>query len=301
MSEQNRIQINRSDGICKDLLSPVLQKSLVAHLASSSLDLPPPHHDDESLVINISRSDCVNNDVIKVLSKKEILPSPSSLRIVHMSDTFNLLIAGKRNFLPAGDILVHSGNFTKCGSEENFNQFDEWLASVKDLYRYRIVVMGSSDILEFGEDWDLFRSFLPNATHILSNNEATILGLRFYGRSVQQGSISSKKGSPRFEDIPEGIHILVTHAAAFEGLDSRHGEHCGNRELTEIIRRVQPLVHLHGQVHESRGTIEAFGTSLLTVNSAMADQSRNVLFATAHVLACTKVGTRYEFALGSLE
>eukprot|EP00595_Chromulina_sp_UTEXLB2642_P000704 CAMPEP_0196761288 /NCGR_PEP_ID=MMETSP1095-20130614/457_1 /TAXON_ID=96789 ORGANISM="Chromulina nebulosa, Strain UTEXLB2642" /NCGR_SAMPLE_ID=MMETSP1095 /ASSEMBLY_ACC=CAM_ASM_000446 /LENGTH=220 /DNA_ID=CAMNT_0042110601 /DNA_START=21 /DNA_END=680 /DNA_ORIENTATION=- len=52
---------------------------------------------------------------------------PSSVRIVHMSDTFNMLKpSNSKNFLPLGDILVHSGNFSIGGTDEEFQMFDNW-------------------------------------------------------------------------------------------------------------------------------------------------------------------------------
>lgn len=76
-----------------------------------------------------------------------------------------------------GDILVHSGNFTVGGTDEEFANFDNWLASVKNIYHYRVVCLGHRDVRRFGTEWDTFRALLPNATHVLCYEEASILGI----------------------------------------------------------------------------------------------------------------------------
>jgi Icc-related predicted phosphoesterase len=97
---------------------------------------------------------------------------------------------------------------------------------------------------------------------------------------VRPGAPSSTSG--RFDEIPEGTQVLVTHGPAFERLDRvqtylnadgtmvnpkgnistalhRREEHWGSRELLENIRRVRPGLHLHGHVKEARGVLAAFG------------------------------------------
>jgi Icc-related predicted phosphoesterase len=103
---------------------------------------------------------------------------------------------------------------------------------------------------------------------------------------VRPGAPSSTSG--RFDEIPEGIHVLVTHGPSHERLDrvqtylntdgsksqsplllktaspaavqsvQRKEEHWGSRELAENIRRVRPALHLHGHVKDARGVLAAF-------------------------------------------
>ena len=56
-------------------------------------------------------------------------------------------------FLPDGDILVHSGDFSNTGTVEEFRQFDSFLQSVSGYYPYRIVVFGENDMKTFKNDW----------------------------------------------------------------------------------------------------------------------------------------------------
>jgi hypothetical protein len=238
--------------------------------------------------------------------------APTSVRIIHMSNTHNHLNrSSSRKFLPDGDILIHSGGFTVDGTADEYAQFDSWLGSVKDIYHYRVVVAGLNDVRQCGNDWDFVRANLPNATHVLCHCEAAILGLRIYGNpwhwahepnySVKQGAPSSTSG--RFEDISAGVDVLVTHGPSFGKLDtprifsgsSKDGQgeriHSGSRELEEALRHVRPGLHLHGLCAESRGVVSAQGYSPLTINSCMCDPEAKAIYTCPHVIKCNLIYT----------
>jgi len=330
----------------------------------------------ETTTISVARSDGLSHDIIKVfkaesdakgetlriksrqpsVAKIQLDPSlstsciyfPKSVRIVHMSDTHNFLTYGKtaknKDFLPSGDILVHSGDFTNGGSDEEYAIFNQWLGLVaSQKYLYRIVVVGSRDVKMLGSDWDGIRKRLSNATHVLCHSEATVLGLRFYGSPWHWGHLSNyavRPGAPsstsgRFDEIPDGIHVLVTHGPAFERLDrvqtyialdgssaipktnsanaavSRKEEHWGSRELADNIRRVRPGLHLHGHVKDARGVLTAFAHQPLTVNSAMCDRATKVMYGCPHVIKATQIyvsevtaatgGTNWSFEMDFLD
>lgn len=323
--EHDRISISRSDGITHDIIrvfkatSDCTGESLkMTPTPTSSSPNPPsvsktPKGRAISLTIkefakmatNSIKSTSNLTDVISTapaLSFTTPTFAPKSVRIVHMSDTHNFLDKNKRSsFLPHGDILVHTGSFTNRGTEEEYAQFNAWLGSVADIYHYRIVVLGSRDVKLFGNDWDVMKHMLPNATHVLCHSEATVLGIRFYGcpwhwghkhnYTIRPGAPSSTSG--RFEDIPAGVHVLLTHVPAFHRLDATTAaevkEHWGSRELVEHLRRVRPGLHLHGHVKDSRGVLPAFANSPLTINSSMVDKDINVLFACPHVIKATQL------------
>mmetsp|Transcript_24461 Transcript_24461/g.52964 ORF Transcript_24461/g.52964 Transcript_24461/m.52964 type:complete len:374 (-) Transcript_24461:256-1377(-) len=172
---------------------------------------------------------------------------PPSVRIVHMSDTHNFLTAtGNKSFLPNGNILVHSGNFTTYGTKKEFEQFNAWLGSVSQQYPFRIVCFGCRDVKEFGNNWDQMRKLLFNATHVLCHSAATVLGIRFYGAPWHWGHHKNymvRKGAPgsgRFEDVPMGVQVLITHGAAAGDLDTTLLP--GSKELAVAVKRVRPLV-----------------------------------------------------------
>lgn len=255
-------------------------------------------------------------------SNPTISNAPTSVKIIHMSNTHNHLVRNSStNFLPEGDILIHSGGFTVDGTLEEFSQFDAWLSSVRDIYHYRIIVAGLNDVKLSGNDWDFVRENLPNATHVLCHSEAVVLGIRIYGipwhwahepnYSIKPGAPSSTSG--RFNDIPDGIDVLVTHGPAFGKLDvldsgfspsSKESKserlHTGSRELEDAIRHVRPGLHLHGLCAASRGMLSPHGYSPLTLNSCMCDPTARVMYTAPQVVKCnlTYTGASEKFGKG---
>lgn len=63
------------------------------------------------------------------------------IRIVCVSDTHS-----RYTFeLPAGDILVHSGDFSMIGTQSEVVEFITWLKSLKQ-YRLKIIIAGNHDV-----------------------------------------------------------------------------------------------------------------------------------------------------------
>jgi len=323
--EQQRISLKRSDCRLSDVSvfstnASTITKTLKGHeealsAKASASQKKEEAEKDDGATISIQRSDAISHDVqdlvkvIRGLSAASTiggLAPPASLRIVHSSDTHNQLLRGKgRAFLPEGDILVHSGNFSIFGTEAEFQQFDEWLESVQDLYRFRVVVPGAKDVKVAGADWAKIKRQLPHATHVLCHEQAEILGVKFYGVPWHWGFQSNgtlRSGAPsstsfRADEIPSNIHVLVTHAAAYGRLDcisipdfstgrENRREHWGIRAISDAIARTMPLVHLHGHVHEQRGFVLQLGNFPLSVNSCQSthDKVNSVLYATPHVI-----------------
>jgi hypothetical protein len=102
----------------------------------------------------VEMQDILNSRGEKALPPNTYSYHPNTVRIVHMSDTHNLLArnsAFNSSFLPTGDILIHSGNFTDAGTDEEYAQFNTWLASVANTYHYRVVVAGNRDVKQLGK------------------------------------------------------------------------------------------------------------------------------------------------------
>lgn len=279
-----------------------------------------------------------------IFTRSELSDAPTSARIIHMADTHNHFSKStSKNFLPEGDILIHSGGFTVNGTEEEYVQFDAWLASVKEMYHYRVVVAGLPDVKQCGNDWDYVKAMLPNATHVLCHSEATLLGMRIYGSPwhwAHEQNYTCKVGAPsstsgRFDEIPVGIHVLVTHGPSYGRLDYTPGGwssmstkgidqneyrsaghntgqgRSGSSELRDAIEHVRPGLHLHGLCAGSRGVLLPVGHTPLVLNSCMCDISGDLLCSCPHVVRCNLIFSRdaadesvtareWEFTLDSL-
>lgn len=333
--DNGKISLARSDGAHHDLVSVMNQpgyNEFIQSNKSGSASSSKKAEDDHGR-ISITRSDGLTHDIIQVfkgvtdargdtmrvnirggraqsaarleLPQNVVAVNPNtaymkSVRIVHMSDTFNFLTTTmNKDFLPHGNVLVHSGNFTSSGTAQEYAQFNDWLKSVTNTYHYRLVVLGHRDVKVFGNDWDAMKKLLPNATHVICHDEVTVLGIRFYGAPWHWGhrvNYTVRTTAPatttgRFDDIPFGIHVLITHGPAHDRLDITYSgenkEHWGSRELLEALRKCRPGLHLHGHIKESRGIYPAFGNWPMAVNSCLVDKEATVLCATAQVIKAT--------------
>ena len=56
------------------------------------------------------------------------VPPRCGLRVVCISDTHN---AHRDLQLPAGDVLIHAGDFTQFGKEEHASDFNDWLGDAR--------------------------------------------------------------------------------------------------------------------------------------------------------------------------
>jgi len=181
-----------------------------------------------------------------------------TVRILHISDTHGLHRSIQDKYpMPDADILIHTGDFTDQGMPEEWADFDAWLG--KQPFQHRIVICGNHEHkspVDLGET----KKLLSNAL-VLEHELVEILGLRIFGSSWVPGHKSAAPGDTevphRFNEIPEGVDILLTHGSPFGIMD-----YCelgslphwgGSKALHKEILRAKPAVHLFGHMHEQRG------------------------------------------------
>lgn len=169
--------------------------------------------------------------------------------------------------LPPGDILVHAGDFSYRGREEEVRPFGEWMRSLP--YKYKICIAGNHD-LSFernpaqarawlrGDVEDSSLIYLQDQTAYLDIDGRRIL---VYGSPWQpefgNWAFNLKRGvelKKKWDKIPTGINILITHGPPAGILDlCDHGERVGCEELYEAVKRVNPKLHVFGHIHEAYG------------------------------------------------
>ncbi len=178
------------------------------------------------------------------------------LRIVCLSDTH-----GRHDELevPAGDVLVHAGDFTMRGRGPEVRSFGEFLA--RQPHRHKVVVAGNHDFL-FEDEPEHARALLGDVTY-LCDSGVTVEGLSLWGSPWQ----------PRFHDwafnldpgpalaakwarVPSGVDVLVTHTPPFGVLDvTSRGPAVGCEDLGRELARIGPKLHVFGHIHEARGVV----------------------------------------------
>ncbi|KAG8774415.1 hypothetical protein FRC12_001984 [Ceratobasidium sp. 428] len=176
------------------------------------------------------------------------------IRIVCISDTHNA-----QPPIPDGDILIHAGDLTNAGSASELRQVAEWLSSLPHLTK--LVIGGNHDRgldaklraakRNPAEDPEIDWSALGIIYLEHSSAQITVLGreLRY-----PQAHLSPERARAVWEDIPLDTDILITHGPPIHHLDMTRGsKSAGCPALLDKIRRVQPILHVFGHIHESRG------------------------------------------------
>lgn len=197
------------------------------------------------------------------------IPTPSnSLRFVCISDTHS-----KHFKIPPGDVLIHAGDFTKKGTQAEVWEFSSFLRQAP--HKYKIIVAGNHDIPFDLKNYNYIvqRKAIkdtcdPFATKMLlkdfiylEDSFVEIAGYKIWGSpwTVQHyiGAFTIKdklKIAEKWDEVPAGIDILVTHSPPYGILDrSRDNKSVGCESLFKAVARVKPRVHVFGHIHEGHG------------------------------------------------
>ncbi|KAH9380728.1 hypothetical protein HPB48_008890 [Haemaphysalis longicornis] len=206
-----------------------------------------------------------------------------AVRFVCISDTHNCGGRGTLHAVPAGDVLLHAGDFTMVGSAEEVDAFNAFLGTLP--HRHKIVIAGNHE-LSFDPDttWlaasrepavvdeavAAMKRRLGNCTY-LQDAEVTVFGLKVYGSPWQpchnHWAFNLQRGRAlldKWERIPVDTDVLLTHTPPIG-----HGDlcvldqHVGCVELLSVVQnRVRPRYHVFGHIHEVPSQNTAFPQQL---------------------------------------
>eukprot|EP00929_Paragymnodinium_shiwhaense_P053378 TRINITY_DN26707_c0_g1_i1.p1 TRINITY_DN26707_c0_g1~~TRINITY_DN26707_c0_g1_i1.p1 ORF type:complete len:301 (+),score=38.02 TRINITY_DN26707_c0_g1_i1:127-1029(+) len=178
----------------------------------------------------------------RVLPKRK---QKRGLRVVCISDTHGC--HRSLGELPAGDILVHAGDFTKFGRLEDAEDFNQWLGALP--FEHKIVVNGNH---ENNAHWQAkVREILSNAT-FLKAESTTVKGVKIYGTDF---CWPMKTESPLYAQIPGDTDVVIAHGPAKGLADGGMG--C--LALQWAMARVRPLAVISGHIHDAHGVCDGFG------------------------------------------
>lgn len=176
------------------------------------------------------------------------------LKIVCISDTHN---KHKQIEVPEGDILIHAGDLSSRGRLEAIEAFNEYLGILP--HTHKVIIAGNHDF-GFEREPEAARELITNAVY-LEDEEVTVEGVRIYGSPWQpwfhNWAFNLRRGEEirrKWEMIPEGIDILVTHGPPLgHGDQVFHGERVGCHDLLKAIEQIKPRYHVFGHIHEGYG------------------------------------------------
>ena len=175
------------------------------------------------------------------------------LKILQISDTHN----NHRRLanLPPADVIVHCGDFTEMGTEQETLDFLNWFIDLP--YKHKIFVTGNHDDCPSIDG-------LPENVHFLQDKACVIEGIKFFGLAYTHSETL----------IPDEVDVLVTHEPPVMILDESSGKNWGNLPLLERVFQVQPKCHLFGHAHDAFGKEVIDG--ILFSNGAVLDDAYNL-------------------------
>ncbi len=195
------------------------------------------------------------------------------MRLVCISDTHNQHDALK---LPAGDVLIHAGDFTGAGRAAEVEAFAKWLGAQP--HKHKLLIAGNHDWL-FERDNAQARALLllhcPRAIY-LEDTGAEIDGVKFWGSPwtpfFLNWAFNLKRGPALAEKwalVPMDTQVLITHGPPWGILDlTRHGENVGCKDLKDALnKQLSPKLHVFGHIHEGYGTWMRLGTKFINACS----------------------------------
>lgn len=178
------------------------------------------------------------------------------MKILHISDTHNLhpLLVN----LPPADVIVHSGDFTDMGTEEEVLDFLNWFIELP--YQYKIFITGNHDLCL----WDAENiEDLPENVYFLQDRAVVIEGVKFFGLGYNHSE----------KLIPKDTDVLITHEPPRMILDVTEREHWGSAAIRNKVFEIKPRYHLFGHDHESFGVLKQDGV-VFSNGSVLDDQYR---------------------------
>lgn len=182
------------------------------------------------------------------------------MRIVHISDTHG---NHRELDLPAGDILVCSGDVSVHGIDVEMHAFLDWLRQQD--FKHKIFVGGNHDHIldEFNDVVD--KEFDFTGIHYLNHSAVELEGIKFYGvPSVPLNfdmafTYYPGESEEIWEKVPQDTEVLVSHGPPKGVLDNGHG--C--EQLKNRVVELSLKAHLFGHIHEAKGMTE-IGTTLFS-------------------------------------
>lgn len=195
------------------------------------------------------------------------------MRLVAISDTHQQHASLD---MPAGDVLIHAGDWTHRGRKDEIDNFLEWFAFQP--HPHKILICGNHDMGHAADTAHIFCSHIRNM-HYLEDSYIIINSTLFYGSPwtpafFQWGFMthSDAERENTWKRIPTYTDVLITHGPPFGYLDKNSQNYkCGDATLAKYVRKIAPKVHIFGHIHEAHGQTHINKTRLYNVASLDGD------------------------------
>jgi predicted phosphohydrolase len=202
------------------------------------------------------------------------------MRLVAVADTHTF----ERDLgpIPDGDVFVHAGDLCRGGRLDELRVVADWIRALP--HAHKIVVAGNHDWCFVREPGPV-REILGPAITYLQDSGAALGGVRFWGSPWQPAYNAWAFNLPRgpalaakWALIPDGIDVLITHGPP-QGIGDQScvpGRR-GCADLLAAVRRVRPILHLFGHIHEDGGFWRHDGVAFANVTAWECERGVTVL------------------------
>ncbi len=189
--------------------------------------------------------------------------------IICISDTHG---RHKELNLPDGDILIHSGDFSRGrGSLKEVEDFNDWLGILD--FEWIITIAGNHDF-PLEKMPEKAEALLTNCIY-LRDSEIVIDGIKFYGSPYQpwfhSWAFNLQRGqalADKWALIPDDTDVLITHGPPYGILDLTHWDQIsvGCKDLASRVIKVAPKAHIFGHIHEGYGRLNFSGIEFINAS-----------------------------------
>ena len=171
--------------------------------------------------------------------------------------------------LPGGDLLIHAGDLSSMGYKHEIQQFCKWFNSIEG-YNHKAFIAGNHDwgfqnnnekIMEIVNSYKDIDYLQDDMLMIGEDYDKMV---KIWGSPWQPEFYNWAFNLPRngeelkakWDMIPEGIDILITHGPSWgmnDDVEGRRGQHLGCELLAERIKQVKPKIFVCGHIHSGHG------------------------------------------------
>lgn len=170
--------------------------------------------------------------------------------------------------LTKGDILIHAGDITEYGTEEEV--FDFLNCFSNQAFTYKIFIAGNHDLFLEECTKAQRKKMIPKNIIYLNNSGVEINKIIIWGSPFTPYflgmAFNAKQGAEikkHWNKIPFETDILVTHGPPLGILDND----LGCKSLLEKVLEVNPKIHCFGHIHEQEKCIKKNGITF--INAAL--------------------------------
>lgn len=202
------------------------------------------------------------------------------MRVVAVADTHTF--QADLGTIPDGDVFVHAGDLCRGGRLDELRLVATWLQALP--HKHKIVVAGNHDRC-FEREPVAARDILGPHIVYLQDAGHIIDGVRFWGSPWQpefnNWAFNLPRGEPLAEKwalIPTGTDVLITHGPP-QGFGDWSDEPVrqGCADLLAAVRRMRPLLHLFGHIHQDGGFWRGDGICFANVTAWECERGPTVL------------------------